>query len=56
MSNTLREWLEVAPHLKDCAAFAAKSDRACTCGKLDALFELDELEEQTNLACQREHV
>lgn len=44
MNNTLREWMTVAPHFADCVAIPAQSDRACTCGKREALIDLENLE------------
>jgi hypothetical protein len=40
---SLKEWLDEAPHRGGCGATIALSDMACTCGKVDALRELDEL-------------
>ena len=46
----LRDWLERTPHHEGCAAVFALSDRACTCGKRDALEELGGLEAMEELA------
>lgn len=52
-NDNLKSWIEAAPHFKGCAALIALSDRACTCGKREAMNDLDELQ---HTVCLRDHV
>ena len=44
MFEHLRRWIEETPHREHCGAISAQSDRACTCGKSEALAEISDLE------------